>query len=52
MGRSGIFVKNIGQSAMTLIAERHTPRFFKVNQIKILKIYPGALYSAVEKMAE
>ncbi len=23
--------KNIGQSAMTLIAERRTPRFFKVN---------------------
>ena len=44
--------KNMSQSAMTLIAERHTPRFFKLNQIKILKSYPGALYSAVEKMAE
>jgi hypothetical protein len=43
--------KNIGQSAVTLIAERHTPRFFKLNQIKILKSYPGAL-SADEKMAE
>ena len=24
--------KNMGQSAMMLIAERHTPRFFKLNQ--------------------
>ena len=30
----------MSQSAMTLIAERHTPRFFKLNHKKCLKIIP------------
>jgi hypothetical protein len=30
----------MSQSAMMLIAERHTPRFFKLNQYKCLKVIP------------
>jgi hypothetical protein len=30
----------MSQSAMTLIAERHTPQFFKLNQYKYLKVIP------------
>jgi hypothetical protein len=44
--------KNIVQSAMTLIAERLTPRFFKTNPIKISKSEPGALYSVIERSAD
>jgi hypothetical protein len=32
--------KNVFQSAMTLIAERPTPRFFNIIQYKFLKIIP------------
>jgi hypothetical protein len=32
--------KNMSQSAMTLIAECYTPRFFKLNHLKCLKGIP------------
>ncbi len=32
--------KNIGQSAMTLIAERYTPRFFQAKSKNFFKVIP------------